>query len=387
MKYVFWSLFTIGKGGYTRILEQISYDLVERGHEVMIISHAYDKSQHDYPFKLVPIDNFGWGFEAVTQLPEAWGADRVIIALDVPDLVKVSNKFIQEGMSQHLWLLEALFPVESDPLRPLWRDALGKFRKRYVMSQFGTNICENSGLPSDYLPIGCTVTSPPPDKEQARQVLNWPQDRTVFLSVTANQERKNLPVAMQAFSRLPKDTHYYMVTDEEAKIGWALMELAEEYDILDRFTIIESGVSRGLLSTMYWAADAYVVTSQAEGGCLPVYEAAQHGLPVISSAWTALEDVIEEDWVMPIGYAHRYRFAWGNVWRWLADVDDVEYWMKAVHEKTVDLEAMKEAALVFAGERSWKLATDVIETGLSNDKLIVKESETKEVQETPQEAL
>lgn len=141
MKYVFWSPFGINRGGYTKILEKIAFDLVARDHEVMIISHAYDKTQHDYPFKLVPIENFGWGFEAITQLPESWGADRVILALDVPDLVKVTDKFLQEGMNQHLWLLEALFPIESNPLRPKWQDALGKFRKRYVMSHFGADSC------------------------------------------------------------------------------------------------------------------------------------------------------------------------------------------------------------------------------------------------------
>lgn len=364
MKFIFLGSFNIAGGGYTTILEHIALGLVGRGHEVMILGLNYDLNiPHDYPFKLVPME-FNWSVEALKYIPDQWNADRVILAMDVPKLTSIAKKFIRDGEEAKLWRLEALYPIESHPILPEWIVTLGKFRSRFVISNYGVEQCKSVGLTATLLPMGCVVGTPPKSKEAPRKLLGWPLDGTIFFTVAANHERKSLPLAIEAFARMPEDTFYYILTDPYSKIGWNIAELLEEYGISDRCKVINMGVNEGLLSSMYWAADAFVLPSQAEGACLPVYEAAAHGLPVICGDHTGLSDVASEEWTMMMGYDHKYRYPWGNVTRWMISVDDLAGFMRDVHDREIDYDSMVEAAYSFAKSRSWDLAVDVIESGV-----------------------
>lgn len=360
MKYIFLTNFTLSGAGYTTIVKNIALGLVENGHEVMVLGIGYGKEAHDLPFKLVPME-FSWAYQALLNLPDDWGADRVIVALDVPQLHNLASHFIAEGEQHRLWLLEAIFPVESHPILLRWADSLGNYRNRFVISEYGVEQCKAAGLNAHFLPMGCSVGTQPKSKENPRKLLQWPENKTIFLTISDNHERKALPIAMQAFARLPDDAVYYLVTDPDEKLGWDLLELASEYKIRDRFYIVDYGVSSGILSMMYWAADALVVPSLAEGACLPVYEAAAHGLPVIGGHWTGLSDVAEEPWYMSVGYDFEFRFPWGNVKRWYASVGDVEARMLEVIKRK-DYTARAKAAIEFARDHPWSKAVEVMES-------------------------
>lgn len=367
MRIIILGSFFFKGGGYTTIIEQLALGLTERGHDVMVLGIGTPQTPHNYPFKLVPI-RYEWTTEVLRVLPDKtmWNADRVILALDVPKLVAIATKFISEGMEANVWAMEAIFPIESDPILPEWIEMLGKFKQRYVISRYGVEQCESVGLPCEYIPMGCVeLSNPPSDKIGPRKSLKWPVDKTIYLTVAANHERKNLPAAMEAFSRLPEDTHYYILTAPYRTIGgWNLSNLANRFDITDRYNTIVFGVDAGILSTMYWAADVFVLPSQAEGACLPVVsESPAHGLPVICGTWTGLGDVADESWVMPVGYDYKYTFPWGDVDRYMASIDDITENMLAVHTKKVDYKAMVRAALDFTKSKPWSLAVDVIEKG------------------------
>lgn len=370
MKYLFLSPFSLDGSGYKSIVEQLAYGLIERGHEVSILGIGYDKREHDFPFKLVPLEH-SWSVEALRVLPERWGVDRVIIANDVPFLVDVVKKFLLEKMVPHIQLIEAIFPIESHPIRPEWAFGLSHFKHRFAISDYGHKVCEKTGLaPTYHLPMGSIVGNPPTLKEGPREYLGWPEDYTIFFMVAANHERKSIPLAMQAFAMLPKETRFLIVTNPVSRLGWTLNDLAEEYGIKDRFEIIPMGVPDGMLSVMYWAADALIVPSQAEGACLPIYEAAQCGLPVICGTWTAMQDVADEPWTLPIKHDYAYRYPWGNVWRFFASVEDLYRRMMEVHVGSVPLHKMSQQAIEFSKGRPWSYAVDVLEQ--------VHEQETEE---------
>lgn len=360
MKFLFVSPFRMPGTGYTNITKQLALGLSDRGHDVMVLGIGYDKSEHNFPFRLVPTEQ-AWTFEQLRAMPELWKPDRMIVSNDVPYLNDLVKKFVREKEERMVWQFEAIFPVESDPLLPEWRIGLGKFKHRFVISRYGKEVCESHGLPAAHLPIGCAVGKQPSNKSGPRQLLEWPEDAIIFLSVTDNHERKALPLALQAFSYLPEDAHYYMLTNPDARLGWSLLDLAQEYGVQDRFHVVRPGVSQGILSTMYWAADALVVPSQAEGACLPVYEAAAHGLPVICGNWTALRDVQGEAWVIPVRSEYEYRYPWGNVRRWFASVTDLSDAMMTVYRQRLDSISMTDEALTFARQRSWSQAVDVVE--------------------------
>lgn len=377
MKYIFLGSFTLYGTGYTTIIKNLAFGLVDGGHEVMILATDYDKTVHDLPFKLVPIE-YSWSYEALLNIPDDWSADRVIVAMDIPKLAQLAEHFLKTNLPHHLWLLEAIFPVESHPILPVWAERLGMYQNRFVISEYGVDQCLAAGLDAYHLPMGCVVGKRPKDKVEPRKYLNWPQDRTIFLTVSDNHERKALPLAMKAFAELPDNTHYYMLTDSTNKMGWDLMNLAREYDILDRFNIIQYGINRGILSTMYWASDALVVPSLAEGACLPIYEAASHGLPVIGGDWTALSDVADEEWYMALGFDYEYRFPWGNVKRWYPSINDLlGRMLEVIHKNNYD--RMVEAALEFANGKSWSSAVEVLESAGDKRKEFVPKQEKQKV--------
>jgi glycosyltransferase involved in cell wall biosynthesis len=380
VKFILAGYYYAEGGGYTRILQELGTGLCERGHEVIVLGVEYNKSPHYFPFRLVPIE-YSWTVEALRVLPDRWDADRIILAFDVPRLDAIVNKFLFEDMAFNVWGMEALFPVESEPLLPSWEKSLALFKNRYVISEYGVGVCEEAGLHAQHFPIGCKIGKAPKSKIAPREMLQWDNDKKIYLTVSTNHDRKALPLAMEAFSKLPEDTHYFIVTNPEQREGWDLQALAQRYGIEDRYTTVRFGLSPGVLSTMYWAADALVVPSQAEGACLPIYEAAAHGLPVICGDWTGMGDVAGEDWVMNISYDVEFIHPWGNSTRWMASVEDIHEWMMAVYNGVVDGAEMSQKAYEFADSRKWSDAVNVIEFSMDGNVNVEEESTKEEAQE------
>lgn len=204
-RYVILCTFNIYGSGYSAIVENTSYVLHDLGNEVMILGIGYNKQPHNYPFHVVPIE-MNWKVEALRVIPKEWKADRTIVAMDIPMLKDIADTFTKHDMQSELWGLEALFPVESDPIKKTWRLALSQYKQRYAISQYGTAVCNAWELPTKYFPIGCMVGNRPKDKAEIRRKLNWDENKTIFLTIASNQERKALPLGLQAFKSLPKGT-------------------------------------------------------------------------------------------------------------------------------------------------------------------------------------
>lgn len=362
MKFMFLGHYILGGSGYTEILKQLGYGLTDRGHQVKIIAINYDKRWHNYPFDLVPIQS-KWSVEVLRVLPKEWGADRVIIAEDIPKLHAIYSKFEQEGEKSTVWNFEALFPVESVPIKSTWRKSVAQFKKRYVISKFGADALNSYGIPTLHLPVASSAGTAPKSKEEVRGHLNLPKDAKIYITVADNQERKALPLAMEAFSLLPNDNSYYiLVTEPNNVIGWDLNELREEYNIISNSRIVQRGISQPELSMYYWASDALVVPSQAEGACMPIYEAAAHGIPVICGDWTAMLDIIDQPWVICAEAEYVDKNPWGNVTRWHMSVADLAARMHDVYcMKPKMYKELSVAAIEFSKTRTWESAINMVE--------------------------
>lgn len=360
MKYILLGNFTVKGSGYSYILERLATELVNQGNEVMILGINYGKQSHNFPFHIVPLQ-LSWIMEALRVIPDEWEANRVIIACDVNLLHDIVQQFSTRNMKQKLWGFESLFPVESSPIKSTWMKALANYKNRYIISQFGTDLCNASGLPSKHFPIGCDVINIPADKYEARKLLKWESDKTIFLTIAENHERKALPLALQGYVRAKENSHYYIVTNTQNPNGYDINDLLKEYDLLGDVTIIQKGIARETISMMYHASDALIVPSQAEGACLPIYEAASHGVPVICGTWSAMQDVKEEPWTLNIDYDYTYRYPWGNVNRWMASIDDIAAMIMKIKNMTSDERSLlTSSALKFAASRTWEAAAKVI---------------------------
>jgi len=128
-------------------------------------------------------------------------------------------------------------------------------------------------------------------------------DEPYFLSVCTLEPRKNLASVVQAFAQLPglHDVHADLHLVLTGTPGWGdqtrVTDLAQELGILDRL-VITGFVSDEDLPLLYSSAVGFVYPSLYEGFGLPVLEAMQCGVPVITSDVSSLPEVVGDAGIM-----------------------------------------------------------------------------------------
>lgn len=133
------------------------------------------------------------------------------------------------------------------------------------------------------------------------------QPSKYLLFVGTIQPRKNLVALIQAFSMIVKsnpDLDYKLVI--AGSVGWLAEEVLKapsKYQIQER-VVFTGRVAEDDLRELYHQAKMYLQPSLTEGFGLPVLEAMEAGVPVISSDGGALTEVVgEAGIVVPLGGA------------------------------------------------------------------------------------
>jgi len=276
--------------------------------------------------------------------------------------------------------------------------------ERLVISEFGAKMLEDSGLASSYLPIGIDTDSwrRPSEKERVaiRKSLGFKDNEFVVLTVADNQERKNLSVAAEAISIARKsiDAKWILVTRVNSPVGWKLDDLASYFDITEACTKFDRGLPFDRMWFLYAAADAFLLTSKAEGLCLPVLEAMACGTPVVATNCTAMPEHLFEnpDWSRikkgvwqegkprgQRGFPIKVEFStidpWGNSVRSFASARDAaEILVKLSKTGRNKLEPILSVAAEYAKTRTWERTGDVLEETIRS--AINKNSASKQEQ-------
>jgi glycosyltransferase involved in cell wall biosynthesis len=151
-------------------------------------------------------------------------------------------------------------------------------------------------------------------------------------------------------------------------VGWKLEDYAMGLGIFDRLAIWERGMPFRQLWSLYAAADAFLLTSKAEGLAMPVLEAMACRLPVVGTKCAAIEEhlqdgrglLIEPDYVMidPFGNSRRYFASREDGARKLANLADQPGIKKA----------MTNQALGYVQARKWENAGQVLAEAIERAK-------------------
>ena len=204
------------------------------------------------------------------------------------------------------------FPVDHEPMPA---NVLAKVRqaaKPIVMSKFGKRMAEQVRLDVWYVPHGVdTSIFKPLDRIEARDHLNWPQDKFIVGMIAANKDnpsRKAFHEQIAAFAALHAnhpDTMLYLHTDDGSRGGNGVniikfinrmgLKLGEDVLICDQY-MNGLGFPDAYMVDVYNGLDVLTNVAMGEGFGIPILEAQACGTPVIVGDWTSMSELCFAGW-------------------------------------------------------------------------------------------
>jgi len=367
MKKILWISHFDQKGsGYQSISVEMCNRLVEMGHQVKALGFEYRGEPQDYKFSLIPAADFSAIFAEVHNIRDLWQPDLAIVAFDVPLHKFMLGRQVFTGLKY-----VGIFPLESDPLILPYAMLLSMMDVACVISRFGTEECKKFGVKAHYLEVGIDL-----EKWRQPSAIERDESRTALgvadtfnvLTVADNQERKNLSRALEIFADFHK-THpkskYMLVTREKLSVGWDLRDYARVLGIGDSFCLFERGMDFPALWAIYAAADAFLLTSKAEGAAMPLLEAMAIGLPCVGTDCTAIAEHLADGrgYLVPWEFSTIDPFMNGN--RYFVSRTEGAKILGEVYQmimsKDSSLEETKQRAFKYIEGRRWDNAVSLLD--------------------------
>jgi len=417
--------FDLTGSGYLNIVIALCNELAHRGYNIKALGMGYNGAEHYWDFSIIPIPHheaFGVMpvmFHNLQQLAQAGQVEEIeaiIVALDIPMQERLLA--MQRGDIPYV----GIFPVESGPLCMSWANIISTFDERLVISKFGLRQMEKAGVPGIHFPVGLDTDSWRPaatgERPMLRESLGISEDEFVILTVADNQERKNLSVGAEIIRDLVNEglnVKWNLVTRKMSPVGWKLDDLFMEYGIMENVIVYERGMPHDRLWILHVTSDLFMLTSKAEGLCMPVLEAMATKTPVIATHSTAMPEHLWEDplwdreqngkweplpekgWLeklrafllntakfdavtgrrgLPIEVEFYTRDPWGNSYRAFASAEDgVRKVKQIMNMPDYLLEVILQNGLTYAVSRNWESAGAVVDNVLkkilTKDKLVL----------------
>jgi len=323
VKILFVSDFPIQGSGYFHIAVNTCIELTKRGHEVRALGINYKGEEHHFPFQINPIGQAEFVGQIRAFAHNMYREklfEHMIVALDITHQLQLVLTAEQLGFP-----ISGIFPLEAPPLTNTWAMGLMQLKNRFVISQFAEDEFTRLGIEAHHLPIPVDTAfwraSTEDEKAMLRKAMGIDADKRVVLQVADNQERKNLSLAADIIAKTP-DVIYLIVTRRNSPAGWILDDLYNEKGIRDRVMVFDRGMEVKKLWSLYAIADAFLMSSKAEGLGMPVLEAMSCGIPVVAPDHTSFHEHLS--WGR--GYLYKTKFEYldvfGNEMRYFGDVED-----------------------------------------------------------------
>lgn len=210
-------------------------------------------------------------------------------------------------------------PIDHDPAPPLVLKFLRETRAQVIaMSRFGDGALRDAGIePVGVVPHGVDtkVFAPPASaavRAQNRMALRLPPDAFVVGMVANNQgfpSRKSFPQVFEAFAEFQRrhdDAFLYLHSDVLGRNhGLNLIELgrangipSERLATCNQLKLFIGEITPDLMAATVGCFDVLCMPSMGEGFGIPALEAQACGVPVISTAWTAMPELNGAGWVV-----------------------------------------------------------------------------------------
>jgi glycosyltransferase involved in cell wall biosynthesis len=374
LKILFVSDFDLRGSGYQSITAALASELWGRGHEVVVIGFDYKGEEHHYPFAVVSTDEAVVGAQ-IAQTVRGFQPDAVALVSDLDHHEKFAK--IAPGLGP---LYVGVFAVEAPPIirTSAWAQAIRTMDLAYSISSFGAEEGQKVGLDVRHLPVGVDrfwQPLPAEERKRLRASLGL-EDRFVVLTVADNQERKNLPGAVEAIAHLRErvpEAFWALVTKKRAaRICFDVWDLLVKHELPRHSFVYETDketMPRERLRELYGIADAFLLSSKAEGLCLPVLEAMACGTPCVAPALCELPRMLEGRGLLA-EVEYWYTDAFGNQRRGFVDPRHAAKQLERLASEPELRAELSAKSLEYTRALTWGAAADIFERDLH----VVKEA-------------
>ena len=244
-----------------------------------------------------PVIKHTYGSDAMVMHGRDFKADVVI---GLQDIWTLHPQDLQQITRWIPWL-----PIDHDPIPAHVVDKLQYAYKIIAMSRFGQQQLQQKGYHATYIPHSVdTKIFTPMNKFQRKKDTNLPPDSFVIGMVAANKDnpsRKSFQEALDAY-KVFLESHpnalLYLHTDPDMPGGFPIKQYIKFLGLPDDKVLfpdpyeMEFNIGKSHMNLIYNTFDVLLAPSQSEGFCLPLIEAQACGVPVITTDFTAMPEMI-----------------------------------------------------------------------------------------------
>jgi len=193
----------------------------------------------------------------------------------------------------------------SETLHKDYVERLNLFHEVWVPTKYGEYLCKKNGVrpPIKVMPLGVDVKRYTPETKP----LKIPLKKFVFLSVFKWGYRKGYDILLKAYldefsshdnvsllmvTRTDVNHEPHKIANDFKMIRNGIAKKDEE---LPHISLYDTPVPEKDMPKIYATGSAFCLFSRGEGFCLPVYEAAASGLPIISTNCSGQTDLLTHE--------------------------------------------------------------------------------------------
>lgn len=375
--------------GYGTITEGLCSALARRGGHVVVLGIDDKGAEHPFPFTVVPSSPRMVSTQAGLAIREM-RPDAVVVALDLTWQTKaIELSLVEPSPGEPPPVYVGVFAVEGGPLLTPspWASTIQRMGAPFAISQFGAEQCHAAGLGEvQHLRVGIDPFWRPLSFEQrqlARENIGL-DDRFVITMVADNQERKNLPAAFESLAKLRgMGVNAFMILLAKQRpmpVSWDLWALARTFGVQKSVFILDHA-EREKMRELYSIADAFMVTSKAEGLCLPVLEAMACGTPTVATRTCSLPYMLEGRGLLA-DVAHEFIDPFGNTVRQYVSTGSVASQLKCLAGDSELRESLREAGLRYVQTLTWDTAAEQVEEAIRQAKEKTRNVKAQQAQVT-----